>query len=544
MSYQVLARKWRPRTFNELVGQEHVVKALTNALNGDRVHHAYLFTGTRGVGKTTLARIFAKSLNCEQGVTATPCGVCSACQEIDQGRFIDLLEVDAASRTKVDQTRELLDNVPYAPVRGRYKVYLIDEVHMFSASSFNALLKTLEEPPPHVKFLLATTDPQKVPLTVLSRCLQFNLKRLTNEQISGQLEKILREESVEAETTALQLLAQAADGSMRDSLSLLDQAIAFGGGRVAEEGVREMLGTLAGEHVYDLLDALIEGDAKRLLDKVAALAEYSPDFAGLLQELLRLLHKAAICQMLPDGKLEDESSAEVIQSTAQRLAPEDIQLFYQIGLVGQRDLLLAPDSRSGFEMVLLRMLAFRPASSDKRSAGAPPAAKPATQAQPQSRPTSAPQKTQAAPAVSQPSVAVDNSQFDWTALVGRLSLQGITGQLASHCLFESWDGKTLKLRLDPSAQHMHRTSSEERLLQALQQVLGDDIRLDITVGAAAASQGETPAQQQARTKAERQQQAEQTFVDDPMTQALQQSFGAKVVPHSVTPADTITSREE
>jgi DNA polymerase-3 subunit gamma/tau len=545
MSYQVLARKWRPRTFSELVGQEHVVRALTNALNGDRVHHAYLFTGTRGVGKTTLARIFAKSLNCENGVTATPCGVCSACQEIDQGRFVDLLEVDAASRTKVDQTRELLDNVPYAPVRGRYKVYLIDEVHMFSASSFNALLKTLEEPPPHVKFLLATTDPQKVPVTVLSRCLQFNLKRLTQEQIGGHLEKIMQQEALEAEVPALQLLAHAADGSVRDSLSLLDQSIAFGAGQVTEEGVREMLGTLAGEHVHELLAALIDNDAKSLLDKVAALAECSPDFSGLLQDILRLLHKIAICQTLSNSKLDDSGDAEAIQGFAQRISAEDVQLFYQIGLIGQRDLLLAPDARSGFEMVMLRMLAFKPAASEGGQPSAVPVIKPAPQNRVQSsvnvasQASAAPQQsapTQPAPVQTSPLV-VKNGEFDWTEVVTNLNLRGITGQLASHCLFESWDGKTLKLRLDPTAQSMHISSTEERLLQALKPVLGDDMRLDVMVGAATPTQGETPAKFQARAKAERQQQAEQIFAEDPMTQALEQSFGAKVVPNSVTPVD-------
>ncbi len=545
MSYQVLARKWRPRTFSELVGQEHVVRALTNALNGDRVHHAYLFTGTRGVGKTTLARIFAKSLNCENGVTATPCGVCSACQEIDQGRFVDLLEVDAASRTKVDQTRELLDNVPYAPVCGRYKVYLIDEVHMFSASSFNALLKTLEEPPPHVKFLLATTDPQKVPVTVLSRCLQFNLKRLTHEQISGQLEKIMQQEALEAEVPALQLLAHAADGSVRDSLSLLDQSIAFGAGQVTEEGVREMLGTLAGEHVHELLSALIDKDGKRLLGKVAALAECSPDFSGLLQEVLRLLHKISIYQVLSNSKPSDDGDAEVIQNFAQRLPVEDVQLFYQIALVGQRELLLAPDARSGFEMVMLRMLAFQPAASASSQSGAAPQT--ISLSAPQSktsystqRPSPKPAQTasvQAAVEINEPPVAIESGEFDWTALVARLNLQGITGQLANHCLFENWDGKTLKLRLDPTAQSMHISSTEERLLQALKPVLGEAIRLDVIVGDATPKQGETPAKFQARTKAERQQKAEKTFAEDPMTQALEQTFGARVVPNSVTPVD-------
>ncbi len=545
MSYQVLARKWRPRTFSELVGQEHVVKALTNALNGDRVHHAYLFTGTRGVGKTTLARIFAKSLNCENGVTATPCGVCSACQEIDQGRFVDLLEVDAASRTKVDQTRELLDNVPYAPVRGRYKVYLIDEVHMFSGSSFNALLKTLEEPPPHVKFLLATTDPQKVPVTVLSRCLQFNLKRLTHEQISGNLEKIMQQEALEAEVPALQLLAHAADGSVRDSLSLLDQSIAFGAGHVTEAGVREMLGTLAGEHVHELLAALIDHDAKRLLNKVAALAECSPDFSGLLQEILRLLHKIALCQTLSNNRPDESGEAQAIQEFAQCLSPEDTQLFYQIALIGQRDLLLAPDARSGFEMVMLRMLAFQPAASKSVQQGGAPVAEVVPKKVPQNRANTASQSyvapaqtapIQPADVINEPSV-IGKGKFDWTEVVARLNLQGITGQLASHCLFDSWDGTTLRLRLDPTAQSMHSSSTEERLLKALKPVLGDGMRLDIVTGAAMPVQGETPAKFQARTKAERQQQAEQTFAEDPITQALEQSFGAKVIPNSVAPVD-------
>ncbi|OQX34834.1 MAG: DNA polymerase III subunit gamma/tau, partial [Candidatus Sedimenticola endophacoides] len=307
MSYQVLARKWRPRTFSELVGQEHVVRALSNALDHDRLHHAYLFTGTRGVGKTTLARIFAKSLNCEHGVGSVPCGDCASCREIDEGRFVDLLEVDAASRTKVDQTRELLENVPYAPVRGRYKVYLIDEVHMFSDSSFNALLKTLEEPPPHVKFLLATTDPQKVPVTVLSRCLQFNLKRLPQEQIREYLGQLLDREGIAHDREALGHLARGADGSMRDALSLMDQAIAFGGGEVREPEVRSMLGAIAQDHVHDLLDALVAQDAGGVLQQVAGLAEMAPDFSAVLQELLALLHRVALAQVAP-GVLDHEGA--------------------------------------------------------------------------------------------------------------------------------------------------------------------------------------------------------------------------------------------
>ncbi|MCG6860204.1 MAG: DNA polymerase III subunit gamma/tau [Chromatiaceae bacterium] len=360
MSYQVLARKWRPRSFEEMVGQDHVVRALSNALDREQLHHAYLFTGTRGVGKTTLARILSKALNCEQGVSSRPCGQCGACREIDEGRFVDLLEVDAASRTKVDQTRELLDNVPFAPVSGRFKVYLIDEVHMFSAHSFNALLKTLEEPPPHVKFLLATTDPQKVPVTVLSRCLQFNLKRLAPEQIVNQLSRILEAEDVEHEPQALALLARAADGSMRDGLSLLDQSIAFGGGRVSADEVRTMLGTVSRDLCLNLLHALAKLDGPALLDEVARISELTPDFAGVLQELIGLLHRIAVYQEVPKTLAESDPDREHIANLAEKLTSEDVQLFYQIALLGQRDLPLAPDPRTGIEMVLLRMLAFRP----------------------------------------------------------------------------------------------------------------------------------------------------------------------------------------
>jgi len=365
MSYQVLARKWRPRSFADMVGQEHVVRALSNALDRDQLHHAYLFAGTRGVGKTTLARILSKALNCEQGVSAQPCGQCNTCREVDEGRFVDLLEVDAASRTKVDQTRELLDNVPFAPVKGRFKVYLIDEVHMFSAHSFNALLKTLEEPPPHVKFLLATTDPQKVPATVLSRCLQFNLKRLVLEQIADQFARILEAEDIAFEPRALTLLAQAADGSMRDGLSLLDQAIAFGGGRVAGDEVRTMLGTVGQKLCLNLLQALAKLDRPALLDEVTRIAELTPDFAGVLQELIGLLHRVALYQEVPATLRESDPERERIADLAGQLAPEDVQLFYQIALLGQRDLPLVPDPRAGIEMVLLRMLAFRPDSGDK-----------------------------------------------------------------------------------------------------------------------------------------------------------------------------------
>jgi len=360
MSYQVLARKWRPKTFREMVGQEHVLKALINALDHSRLHHAYLFTGTRGVGKTTIARILAKCLNCEVGVSSEPCGVCATCQEIGEGRFIDLIEVDAASRTKVEDTRDLLENVQYAPTRGRFKVYLIDEVHMLSTHSFNALLKTLEEPPPHVKFLLATTDPQKLPATILSRCLQFNLKNMTPERIVQHLSHVLEQEMVGFEEPGLWLLGNAADGSMRDALSLTDQAIAFGSGKVLEADVRAMLGTIDQRVVYDLLAALAEADGAALLGAVARVAEQATDFSGVLEELLAVLHRIAIAQAVPDAIDNSRGDRERIIDLAARLAAEDVQLFYQIGLNGRRDLPLAPDPRSGLEMTLLRMLAFRP----------------------------------------------------------------------------------------------------------------------------------------------------------------------------------------
>ncbi|MDM3891310.1 DNA polymerase III subunit gamma/tau [Pseudomonas juntendi] len=364
MSYQVLARKWRPRSFREMVGQTHVLKALINALDNQRLHHAYLFTGTRGVGKTTIARIIAKCLNCETGITSTPCGTCSVCREIDEGRFVDLIEIDAASRTKVEDTRELLDNVQYAPSRGRFKVYLIDEVHMLSTHSFNALLKTLEEPPPYVKFILATTDPQKLPATILSRCLQFSLKNMSPERVVEHLSHVLAAENVPFEADALWLLGRAADGSMRDAMSLTDQAIAFGEGKVLAADVRAMLGSLDHGQVYGVLQALLEGDARALLEAVRNLAEQGPDWAGVLAEMLNVLHRVAIAQALPEAVDNGQGDRDRVLALAQALPAEDVQFYYQMGLIGRRDLPLAPDPRGGFEMVLLRMLAFRPADTD------------------------------------------------------------------------------------------------------------------------------------------------------------------------------------
>ncbi|QFU76166.1 DNA polymerase III subunit gamma/tau [Halioglobus maricola] len=362
MSYQVLARKWRPKIFREMVGQEHVLQALINALDHDRLHHAYLFTGTRGVGKTTIARILAKCLNCEVGVSSEPCGECGSCIEIAEGRSVDLLEVDAASRTKVEDTRELLENVQYAPTRSRYKIYLIDEVHMLSNSSFNALLKTLEEPPPHVKFLLATTDPQKLLPTVLSRCLQFNLKNMPPDQIVGHLRNVLEQEMVSFEEPALYLLGRAAAGSMRDALSLTDQAIAFGSGKLVEDDVRSMLGTVDLTFVYQLLEAVAAGDAAQTLAVVERMSEHAPDFEGSIDELISLAHRIAVAQLVPDGIDNSWGDAERVAALAQSITAEDAQFFYQIAVNGKRDMAYTPDPRSGFEMLLLRMLAFRPAA--------------------------------------------------------------------------------------------------------------------------------------------------------------------------------------
>jgi len=367
MSYQVLARKWRPKSFEELVGQEQTARALSNALETQRLHHAYLFTGTRGVGKTTIARILSKSLNCDTGITSKPCGTCSSCTEIDQGRFVDLMEIDAASKTKVEDTRELLDNVQYRPTRGRYKVYLIDEVHMLSGHSFNALLKTLEEPPPHVIFLLATTDPQKLPVTVLSRCLQFHLKRMEEDQIIPHLSKILKAEEIEFEESALNPIAKGADGSMRDALSLLDQAIAFCGDKIETKSVLEMLGSIDQSYCLDLLNAIIESDPKKVLSIIENMSQYSPNYAEVMSDWLTLMHKIAVTQAgmgfsssaeASDNEVSEDKNS--IENLANRASPESIQLYYQLALVAKKDLAFAPHPRQGFEMAFLRILAFKP----------------------------------------------------------------------------------------------------------------------------------------------------------------------------------------
>ncbi|MCU7904923.1 MAG: DNA polymerase III subunit gamma/tau [Candidatus Thiodiazotropha sp. (ex Epidulcina cf. delphinae)] len=548
MSYQVLARKWRPQMFSQMVGQQHVVRALTNALEHERLHHAYLFTGTRGVGKTTLARIFAKSLNCEQGVNATPCGVCDACREIDEGRFADLLEVDAASRTKVDQTRELLDNVPYAPVRGRYKVYLIDEVHMFSSSSFNALLKTLEEPPPHVKFILATTDPQKVPVTVLSRCLQFNLKRLSREQIGAQLRHILQQEKILFDDESLSLLARGADGSMRDGLSLLDQAISFCGGEVKGAEVRVMIGNIGADQIYRLIEALAREDGAALLDRAAEMAESAADFANALQELLAMLHQIALLQMVQGYEPDEAFDPLRLGALADALMPEDVQLFYHIALSGQQELDLAPDPRSGFEMVLLRMLAFRPdevvstgASGGRHSQAKQPGKRDfaGLEALPQgskSAATSTQRRiaTKAQPAESEDAETRNDDPSNWGAFVTSMKLGGITRQLASNCVFGGWDGETLCLTLDASRRQLRVGQSEKRLLESVRKLLGQQAALKITE---AVPTDETPAMRQRRQQGERRQQAETAMANDPLVREMEARFSARLLTDSVRPVD-------
>ena len=536
MSYQALARKWRPRAFADLVGQEHVLRALVHALDNDRLHHAYLFTGTRGVGKTTIARILAKALNCEQGVSSTPCGECSACRDIDDGRFVDLIEVDAASRTKVEDTRDLLDNVQYAPARGRYKVYLIDEVHMLSKHSFNALLKTLEEPPPHVKFLLATTDPQNLPMTVLSRCLQFNLKRLPVAMIRERLKLVAEQEGMEFEAPALDLLARAADGSLRDALSLLDQAASHGGGRLAEAEVAAMLGTVDREFAGRLLDAVVDGDAPRLLAEVAALDERVPDYFELLGTLAALLQRAAVLQAVPDLEDDEDGLTPRARPIANRAAPEDLQLWYQVAVAGRRDLPLAPSPRAGCEMVLLRMLAFRYAEAGAgASAAAPAGGKRARDAGPApARPAKAPAAEAGARVEAPAPLDTAAGEASWEEMIDRMGLAGATRQLARHCSLVGREDGLVRLEIDQVHEILATTSQQERLREALAGYFGTELRLQLDFSRPGE---ETPADRDRRRAAERQREAEQAIASDPLLKELEKVFDAAVDGESVRPAD-------
>ena len=551
MSYVVLARKWRPKRFPEMVGQEHVLRALSNALDSGKVHHAFLFTGTRGVGKTTVARILAKSLNCEtNGVSSNPCGVCAACMEIDEGRFVDLIEVDAASRTKVDDTRDMLDNVQYAPTRGRYKVYLIDEVHMLSNHSFNALLKTLEEPPPHVKFLLATTDPQKLPVTVLSRCLQFSLKRLPAALIGERLKFIAAAENLPFEPAAIALLSRAAEGSMRDALSLMDQLIAFGGGAITEANARSMLGTIDRGHVGRLVEAVSQGDGAAMLAEVRELDRDAPDYDRALIDLATLLQRIAIVQIVPEAAPQDEEfDAALLTQLAQAISPEDAQLYYQIALAGRRDLNMAPEPRIGFEMTLLRMLAFRPDAAAQPSKPVSIASTPSvagttsvSRTSPVAR-TSPPAGTTPVAATSPVAGAsplleaarlTSIDAANWPAVVEAAGLSGMVRQLALNCVPASFEHNLLTLKLDQAASDRRTRPIEEKLVQGLSKYLGSDIRLAFET---ADSDLNSPARQRVQAEQERIARAASAFESDPAVKGLRERFGADVDTASVKPSN-------
>lgn len=570
MSYQVLARKWRPKSFNTLVGQEHVVRALTNALEQQRLHHAYLFTGTRGVGKTTIARILAKSLNCEQGITATPCGVCNACTEIDKGRFIDLIEVDAASNTQVDAMRELLENAQYAPTAGRFKVYIIDEVHMLSKSAFNAMLKTLEEPPAHVKFILATTDPQKVPVTVLSRCLQFNLRQMASTTITEHLTQILQQEQIGFEVSAIHLIARAAAGSMRDALSLTDQAIAYGNQSVNEAEVRSMLGAIDQSYLYEILQALLANDSAALIAKAKAMDTRSISFEAALGDLSGILHQIAIAKTCPETIAQDLPERAAIIQLAESISAETLQLYYQISILGRRDIGLAPDEYAGFTMTLLRMLAFTP--QEKLSDGAPPERKALTssasaylneqrKAAPEAQASesiSSAAQVKIAPTVesiieqpaTQPVVPLTETPAmstsadsqasnlpqrsfngDWRSLVEQQLKLGLARALAQNCEMVAYDEHSITLKLAETHKHLASPNYQDKLSDAIYQHFGRKIKLHFEIG----SEANTPAKQNAIEKATIQSNAESAILQDHFVQSLMNDFGATIIPNSIKP---------
>ncbi len=565
MSYQVLARKWRPKSFDQLVGQEHVSQALINGLDQDRVHHAFLFTGTRGVGKTTIARILAKCLNCETGVTSRPCGECSSCVDIDEGRFIDMMEIDAASRTGVEDMRELLESVHYTPTRGRYKVYVIDEVHMLSGHSFNALLKTLEEPPPHVKFVLATTDPQKIPVTILSRCLRFNLRRLLPDQIGGYLKLIVESEGIEAESRALVSISRAADGSMRDGLSLLDQAIAFGGGNLTMSDVENMLGLVDHAHVTSMISALASGDAEALLAIVEELVAQSRDLETVLLSLAEVLHRVTLVQCVPGYRDPERSDWDAIAELGQSITAEDAQLFYQIAIKGRDELGLAPDPRTGLEMTLLRMLAFRPASAESGSSGTGPlkVAKPviskagqAAQAKPAvARLVTPPAGGQGAdeqdesgqhepelfsspcsmPPVDRPQVTGTTSpaDADWMSLQSDLEISGQVRELARNVQLQSRSDDHWDFVITPSLKHLGSQNCINRLGQAISQKIGHTVAIKLID-----SDGTeliTAAALDEHKNLQNMSEAEKAINDDPTVKALKEQLGARIVEGSIQP---------
>lgn len=532
MSYQVLARKWRPRNFSTLVGQEHVVRALTHALSEQRLHHAYLFTGTRGVGKTTIARILAKSLNCESGITATPCGTCSACQEIDSGRFVDLLEVDAATNTRVDEMRQLLENAIYAPTRGRFKVYVIDEVHMLSNSAFNAMLKTLEEPPEHVKFILATTDPQKIPVTVLSRCLQFNLKQMPALAITKHLGHILQAEGIPFESPALSLVARSASGSMRDALSLLDQAIAHGAGKVEEAQVRSMLGTVDEDYLFSILEALQVGDASALLQVAADLGIRSLSFSAALQEFGALLTRLQIAQCVPSAVDDDDPDRARLLALAEAFSPEFVQLAYQIVNIGRSELASAPDEHAGFVMTLLRLHTFRPSTVADVLGAAAPRSRPVAAARPPVVAQVVPERRDPAPQVAPSAPLLPAGDADWHQVVAALALSGMARELAQNCELRRLDESECVLRLSPAKTHLQMKPGPDKLQQALSEHFGRALKVRFEL---APNELDTPAETVGRQRQERQDQAHASITRDAFIRDAIESLDASVVESSIKP---------
>ena len=549
---QVLARKWRPKSFSELTGQDHVVRALTNALDRQRLHHAYLFTGTRGVGKTTIARILAKALNCESGITATPCGKCGACIEIDGGRFVDLIELDAASHTQVDSMRELLENALYAPTYGRYKVYIIDEVHMLSKSAFNAILKTLEEPPDHVKFVLATTDPQKIPVTVLSRCLQFNLKQIPPSLIANHLLHVLEQEQIAGDVMSTQLLARAAQGSMRDALSMLDQAIAFGEGALSESSVRIMLGAIDQGYLYDLMDALVRKNGHQMLMLADAMEARSLSFDAALQDMAALLHQLALAQTVPQAISEDLPEYERIFILSKVFTPEEIQLFYQIALHGRSDLSLAPDEYAGFTMTLMRMLAFVPGDGAdglrKPDLGASEVATVSLSSDAIKR--LSPATSQSVAVLTAPPVAVSSITTkgatlkpvslahiipidgDWPSLVSQLTLSGMTRMLAQNCEVKSISDNEIELCVPEPHRHLLEKAYQDKMKAAMSEYYGKPVRLKFSVGSIT---GMTPAELESREKQVKQSQAIAAIETDPFVRELVENFDARLIVSSIKP---------
>lgn len=510
MSYQVLARKWRPKSFQQMVGQEPILRMLINALDNQRLHHAYLFTGTRGVGKTSLARLLAKCLNCETQISSNPCNQYTTCQSIDAGRFLDLIEIDAASRTKVEDTREILDNVQYAPSQGRFKIYLIDEVHMLSGHSFNALLKTLEEPPAHVKFLLATTDPKRLPITILSRCLQFNLKRVPIPQIAAQLQHICQTENIAFEAPALDLISHAADGSMRDALSLLDQAIAYCGATITKEDTHEMLGSIEQDALFRLLNALADQNGLLLLNEIAKLAEHAPDFDQVLEDLLSILHQINIAQLVPEMR----EQTDAIKQAAQKFSPEEIQLYYQIALIGRRDLAMTPNTALGFEMIMLRMLAFKPTTENQTVNTVPAKAQTTTNQPTKTTPT-----------------AIDN----WSETLAKLQLSGVTQAIAANCTQTHFENDRLTLAIASKHAAMLNQRHHDRIQEALTQFLGKPIKLEIKV---TTDEVASPAKAEAEVKQVRQEHATQAIQNDTQVKNIMNIFDATLDMDSIKALDT------